>query len=152
MFLAQKTPKISTKKSKNRSDTVKGPYKFRYPNLWYRGSIFRTKFPCPVFPCVELVWIHATYTNIERNTQAARRFLRSACILMLLFQDWILTRTNAHVIQYLLTMYLWWRIFTCIVSILPNISHDIGIEISRTYSRYRYMDIFRKYRMIYREF
>ena len=39
-------------------------------------------------------------TSIIRITQAARRFLWSVCILMLLFQAWISTRTNTHVIPY----------------------------------------------------
>ena len=52
-----------------------------------RKKMFRIKFASLAPPCVELVCIYATYQYIVRSTQAARRFLRSVCILMLLFQD-----------------------------------------------------------------
>ena len=68
---------------------------------------------------------------------------------VLLFQAYISRPEQTHT-SYLLIIYLW-CIFTCsIISISFNISHDIGIEISRKYYRcwYRYIpkishDIFR---------
>ena len=78
-------------------------------------------------------------TSIIRSTQAARRFLRSVCMLMFFFQTWISTRTNTHVIptDNLLVVY----IYSSIISISFDTSHDIGIEISRKCSRcsYRYI-------------
>ena len=39
IVFAQKTPEKSTKKTKNRSDTVKGSHKHNCTHLWNRGSI-----------------------------------------------------------------------------------------------------------------
>ena len=72
-------------------------------------------------------------TGIVRSTQATRRFLRSVCILSFCFR--IRSRPERTHTSYLLIFYL--CIFTCsIISVSCDISHDIGIEISRTYSRY----------------
>ena len=48
-------------------------------------------------------------TSVVRSTQAARRFLRSVCMLMFFFQTWISTRTNTHVIptDNLLVVYIY---------------------------------------------
>ena len=76
-------------------------------------------------------------TSIIRSTQVARHFLRSVCILMLLFQAWISTRTNT---SYLLIIFLR-CVLTCIKSKSFDTSHYVGIEICRRYSRstYRYI-------------
>ena len=50
-----------------------------------RKQMSRIMFPSLAFPCVELVSI-LQLTSIARRKHAARRFLRSVCMLMLLFQ------------------------------------------------------------------
>ena len=75
-------------------------------------------------------------TSILRSTLAARRFLRLVRILVPLFQALISTRTNTHVISSYNLLVVVYIYNTChIVSVSCDILHDIGIEISRTYSR-----------------
>ena len=50
-----------------------------------RKQMSRIMFPSLAFPCVELVSI-LQLTSIARRKHAARRFLRSVCMLMLLLQ------------------------------------------------------------------
>ena len=64
-------------------------------------------------------------TSVIRSAQDARRFLRSVCVLMLLFQAYISGPERAHT-SYLLIIYFW-CIFTCsIVSISFDMSRDIS--------------------------
>ena len=82
-----------------------------------RGHMARTPLPSPLLrsnreksQCSELSFLpwrplvsnwcaFMQPTSIIRSTQAARRFLRSVRILMLLFQALISTRTNTYVIS-----------------------------------------------------
>ena len=99
-----------------------------------KKKMFRMKFPFQGSRCVELVCIQSTYQYTTKHEGCEAL---SAAILMLVFQAWRSRPERTHT-SYLLIIYLW-CIFTCsIVSISCYISHDIGIEISRTYSRYWY--------------
>ena len=87
-------------------------------------------------------------TSIIRSTQAARRFLRSVRILMVLFQALISTRTNTYVISpyNLLVVYIHvisyrYHAIHRMISVSRYPEHILDIDI----------DISRKYRMIYRE-
>ena len=109
-----------------------------------KKKTFRMKFLEVSFPGVPLrrtgwcAFIQST--SIIRSTQAATRFLRSVCILMLLFQAFRSRPERTHT-SYLLIIYLWCIFTFSIISVSFDISHDIGIEISQTYSRcwYRYI-------------
>ena len=123
-----------------------------------RGHMARTPLPSPLLrsnreksQCSELSFLpwrplvsnwcaFMQPSSVIRSTQAARRFLRPICILMILFQAYISRLERTHT-WYLMIIYLW-CIFTCgIISISFDISHDIGIEISWKCYRcwYRYI-------------
>ena len=98
-----------------------------------KKKTFRIKLPSLTPPCVELVCIHETY---QYSTQHAGCEAFSAVSLYTdAFGSGLDLDPNKHTTSYLLIIYLWCT-FTCNVSISCDISHDIGVEISRTYSRY----------------
>ena len=136
-----------------------------------RGHMVLTPLPSPL-PCLPsfwsrekncseisfLLWRHFESnwftllqpTSILRSTQAARRFLRSVCMLTLLLQALILTGTNTR---------HFFRKSTCYGLYLQMISYRYHamyrmVSVSR-YPEYILdidIDVCRKYRMIYREF
>ena len=134
-----------------------------------RKEKFRVKFPSLASPCVELVCIYTTYQYITQH--AGCEALSAVSLYTDAFVSGLdldpnehahVTTSNNLLVVYI---YMYYRI---------DISHDIGIEISRICSRYWYRDIpnmfwilisrypeyvlnidieiSRKYRMIYGEF